>query len=193
VLWLGFAWLSPDAAPAQQQAAQQPTTSAGSSQPITGTAPAKAAAVLPAKTTNRCANNTLDKLVLINVSQRHLWACEGNKTVHDTPVVTGMLAHPSTLTPSGNYQVYAKTTDTTLTGNDEVGSWSRPVHYWMPFLDNEHGTYGFHDATWRPDKEFGAIDPNSDQASHGCVELPLASMEWLYNWAPVATTLTVES
>lgn len=158
------------------------------------TAPAAAAATpAPAQPVNRCAGNTLDKLVKVSINQRHMWACEGSKLVHEAPVITGMLAYASTLTPHGDYKIYAKTTNTTLSGSDEAGSWSRPVHFWMPFLDNEHGTYGFHDATWRPDSEFGNIDPKTDQASHGCVELPLASMEWLYNWAPAHTALTVES
>jgi hypothetical protein len=152
-----------------------------------------AATVTPKPAVNHCASNTLDKLILISVSKRHMWVCEAGKTVHDSAVITGMESHESTLTPVGTYKIYAKTTDTTLTGTDETGSWSRPVQYWMPFLDNQHGTYGFHDATWRPDSEFGKIDPNSDEASHGCVELLLASAKWLYDWAPVGTTVTVES
>jgi lipoprotein-anchoring transpeptidase ErfK/SrfK len=63
----------------------------------------------------------------------------------------------------------------------------------MPFLDNQYGTYGFHDATWRKDSEFGKVDPNSADASHGCVELPLATAKWLYSWAPVGTAVTIES
>jgi lipoprotein-anchoring transpeptidase ErfK/SrfK len=63
----------------------------------------------------------------------------------------------------------------------------------MPFLNNQHGTYGFHDATWRPDNEFGTVSPDSSEASHGCVELPLATSAWLYAWAPVGTTVTIQS
>lgn len=155
---------------------------------------AAAAGIAPASLqANRCANNTLDKFILIDVSDRHLWACEGSKTVFDAPVITGMLANAETTTPPGTYYVYAKQTNTMLTGKDSAGEWKRPVNYWMPFLDNEYGTYGFHDATWRTDNEFGNVDPASPGASHGCIELTLASQKWLYEWAPLKTTLTVES
>jgi hypothetical protein len=150
-------------------------------------------AVAAAPATNHCADNTLDKFIKIGISQRHLWACEGHKTVYDTPVITGIENHEETKTPTGTYKIYGKTTDTTLTGKDSTGSWSDPVSYWMPFLDNQHGTYGFHDATWRNDNEFGNVDPNSEQGSHGCVELPLGASKWLYNWSPVGTTLSVEN
>lgn len=144
------------------------------------------------QTAGRCAGNTLDKLILVSVTQRHLWACEGAKTVRESAVITGLLAHDATMTPTGTYKIYGKTTDTTLTGADATGTWNDPVYYWMPFFDNQHGTYGFHDATWRPDSAFGKVDPNSSGASHGCIELPLGASKWLYNWAPIGTTVTVE-
>lgn len=143
--------------------------------------------------TNQCANNSLDKYIKISVSQRHLWACQGHKISYDSPVITGIESHEETITPVGTYKIYAKTTDTTLRGSDSTGAWNDPVSYWMPFLDNQHGTYGFHDATWRNDKEFGRVDPNSEQASHGCVELPLSASKWLYDWSSVGTTVSVES
>ncbi len=156
-------------------------------------APGAAAAVQPAKTSNHCAANTAGKLILVSVSQRHLWACEAGKTVQQSEVITGMLAHESTLTPPGTYQITAKTTDTTLSGSDETGAWNDPVYYWMPFLSNQYGTYGFHDATWRADNAFGKVDPASSDASHGCVELPLPTSKWLYSWAPVGTSVTIEN
>ncbi|HVW23347.1 MAG TPA: L,D-transpeptidase [Candidatus Saccharimonadales bacterium] len=140
---------------------------------------------------NHCAGNTLDKLALVSVSQRHMWDCEGEQQVYDSPVITGMEQLAADLTPRGTYHVYAKTTDTVLRGSDSTGSWNDPVSYWMPFLDNQYGTYGFHDATWRADSEFGNVDPNTSDASHGCVELPLAAAKWLYDWAPVGTTVTI--
>lgn len=152
-----------------------------------------AGGVAVAKPVNYCADNKLDKFIRISIEKRHLWACQGGKTAYDSAVITGLRGHPETETPVGTYKIYGKMTNTTLTGSDSRGTWKDPVYYWMPFLDNQYGTYGFHDATWRADSAFGNVSPDSEDASHGCVELPLASSKWLYNWAPVGTTVTVES
>lgn len=143
--------------------------------------------------TNPCSDNNLDKFIKVSISKRHLWACQGSKIAYNTPVVTGMSQYASTVTPTGTYKVYAKQQNTVLTGSDVTGSWRDPVAYWMPFLNNQYGTYGFHDATWRNSSQFGNIDPNSNQASHGCVELPLNAAAWLYSWVQVGTTLTIQA
>lgn len=144
--------------------------------------------------TNYCAGNTESKFIKVSVEKRHMWACENGKTVHDNPVITGLRSLPENITPLGTYRIYGKTTDTRLSGTDSRGSWDYPVSYWMPFLDNEHGTYGFHDATWRSNNEFGNVSPDDkDKASRGCVELPLVDQKWLYDWAPVGTLVTVEN
>lgn len=158
-------------------------------------APASAAAAVaaPAQPADACAGNSLDKLVLVSISQRELRACAGAKTVYSAPVITGQSAYAATVTPPGTYHIYEKRTDTVLKGSDAAGSWNDPVSYWMPFLSNRYGIYGFHDATWRPNSEFGKVSPASSDASHGCVELPLAASAWLYNWAPVGTTVRIES
>ena len=138
-------------------------------------------------------NGIQDKTIIVSITQRHLWACAEGKRAYDSPVVTGYMGDPSNLTPVGTYKIYAKQTDQYLTGTDDLGSWNDYVHYWMPFLDNQYGAYGFHDATWRSDSAFGNIDPNSKDASHGCVELPLATAKWLYDWSSVGTTVIVRA
>lgn len=140
-----------------------------------------------------CKGNTADKLIKIGVQARSLWACEGNTLVFETPVITGLRGRPETETPAGNYKVYGKMTNITLNGQTGRETRREPVYYWMPFLDNQDGTYGFHDATWRKDSEFGKTSPDSGKASQGCVELPLASSKWLYEWAELGTAVTVES
>lgn len=140
-----------------------------------------------------CAHNTLPTYVVVSISQRHLWACEGNKQVYDSAVVTGMENLPADLTPVGTYHVYAKETNLYLDGHDATGSWHDYVNYWMPWLRNQYGIYGFHDATWRAPSDFGNISPDSSDASHGCVELPLATAKWLYGWSVIGTTVQIES
>jgi len=155
-------------------------------------ATSKSASPAPTKP-NPCATNSLDKLALVSISQRHLWACVGTTSVYDSAVVTGMENLPADLTPVGTYHVYGKQTDLNLKGLDSTGSWNDHVYYWMPFLDNQYGAYGFHDATWRAADAFGNISPYSSNASHGCVELPLVTAKWLYGWVVIGTTVTIES
>lgn len=155
--------------------------------------PAVAAPATVASNSGTCAENKLDKLAIVSVSRQHMWACEGNKAVYDSPVITGIQRYPETLTPVGTYKIYSKQKDVTLTGVDSTGSWNDKVDYWMPFLSNEYGIYGFHNAPWRTEGEFGNTDPNSLDGSHGCVNLPKATAVWLYNWSPVGTTVTVEA
>lgn len=154
---------------------------------------------------NACANNTLSQLILVSISEQHMWACAGNAQVYDNAVITGMELYPADLTPTGTYHIYAKATNQTLAGHDSTGSWSDFVNYWMPFLDNQYGTYGFHDLTQtangangRADSDFGNVNINLPytaplHGSHGCVEMPLAAAKWLYTWASVGTTVTIES
>jgi hypothetical protein len=162
-----------------------------STPPPTPAAAKQAAAV--SEGPQECKDNSLDKKIIVSISERHLWACEYHKVAYNTPVITGMEFLPADLTPPGTYKIYAKQTNVTLTGQDSTGKWSDPVYYWMPVLDNQYGTYGFHDATWRPNTAFGNVDPNSKDASHGCVELPLGASQWLYNWAQVGTEATIKA
>jgi lipoprotein-anchoring transpeptidase ErfK/SrfK len=143
--------------------------------------------------TTACTNNTLTNVIIASISQRHLWACDGAQVEYQTAVITGDMNVVADATPVGTYHIYSKVTDTHLIGSDSRGSWDDYVNYWMPFLDNEYGAFGLHDATWRAPTDFGTISPYSDDASHGCIELPLAAATWLYNWASIGTTVTVES
>lgn len=141
--------------------------------------------------TNQCFRNTRARAVLVSVSRRRLWACAGHQKRYEVSVITGMEKIPADLTPRGVYRIYAKQTNLYLGGTDGISHWRDWVHFWMPFLTNRYGIYGLHDATWRRREDFGAISPYSNQASHGCVELPLRAARWLYNWTRIGTTVTV--
>lgn len=141
---------------------------------------------------NNC-QGVADKTVIVSISKRHLWACNDTTQAYDSPVITGMEQYPADLTPTGTYHIYGKYTNTVLSGHDSTGSWNDPVSYWMPWLHNQYGSYGFHDATWRDASAFGAVDPASDDASHGCVELPLATAKWIYDWSDLGATVVIRT
>jgi hypothetical protein len=160
--------------------------------PLSDTTPTPASTLSTIKT-NSCSENATGQLLLVSISKRHLWACQGASQVYDSPVVTGMENIAADLTPTGTYHIYSKQTNLYLKGSDSTGSWNDYVSYWMPWLSNQYGVYGFHDATWRADNDFGNIDPYSSNASHGCVELPLATAKWVYDWSVIGTTVSIVS
>jgi lipoprotein-anchoring transpeptidase ErfK/SrfK len=145
---------------------------------------AKAAA---AELASHCVSNTASQAVVVSISQQRLWACANHASVYDTAVTTGATAY-SDGTPTGTWAIYSKQADTNLTGSDSRGSWNDHVAYWMPF----YGAYGFHDASWQT-FPFGSLTQYQTGGSHGCVHLPLPAMKWLYNWALVGTTVTIQS
>jgi hypothetical protein len=140
-----------------------------------------------------CVGNTLPEEIIVSITKQHLWACSAATQSYDSPVITGMENLAADLTPVGTYKIYAKETDVYLKGSDSTGSWDDYVNYWMPFLDNQYGVYGLHDATWRANTAFGTISPDSNQGSHGCVEMPLTTAAWLYNWAQIGTTVVIQA
>ncbi len=137
-----------------------------------------------------CAENGASKLLLVSISQQHLWACDGTRLVKDTAVTTGAPNAPKGVddsTPTGSWHVYSKQTNRYLSGCDVNGCWHDYVQYWLPF----DGSVGFHDASWQT-FPFGSSEYRTD-GSHGCVHLPADFISWLYAWAPVGTTVTVEA
>lgn len=141
---------------------------------------------------NHCADNTLSQKIIVSISSQHMWACAGNKSVYDNPVITGKVANNDS-TPLGDYKIFGHMTDQTLKGCDASGCWNDPVSYWLPYQQADGGTVGFHDATWRSDSEFGNTPPASNKGSHGCVEMPLTAAKWLYGWSSVGTSVTIQA
>lgn len=115
-------------------------------------------------------NDIGSSYVEINLSTQHLFLYEKGIIIFEADFVSGNMANGST-TPAGVFGLTYKTTEATLQGED----YESFVHYWMPF----NGNIGMHDATWRT--EFGG-DIYLTNGSHGCVNLPLESAAFLYNY-----------
>ena len=129
----------------------------------------------------QCLGNTAPKLVLVSIREQHAWMCERNEQVYSTAATTGAISHNNG-TPAGSWLVQAKQTNRYLTGP----GYREFVHFWLPYS----GDFGFHDAPWQT-MPFGSPDYQT-LGSHGCVHLPDRAMAWLYAWAQVGTTVTVQ-
>lgn len=135
------------------------------------------------------------KLIVVSVSQQKLTAYDQEQPVFTTLVTTGM---PALYTPWGTYHIFQRITNSYFTSPWPKSSpyYYAPiyVHYGLKITNS--GIY-LHDATWR--SEFGPgtdtphVDPvyGEETGSHGCVELPLTSMQWIYGWATLGTVVEV--
>lgn len=113
------------------------------------------------------------KWIDIDLTYQVLRAYAGQTLVFQTLVSTGL---PATPTVVGTYRIYAKYVSAPMSG---PGYYLPNVPYIMYFYRGYalHGTY-WHSNFGRP-------------MSHGCVNLPIADAEWLFNWAEVGTPVTV--
>lgn len=147
------------------------------------TAATKPAAISATSENASCSNNTHTKEVIVSLNQQHLWACSGTKQVYVSAVTTGAYKIGDG-TPTGTWQIYSKQVNQYLTGP----GYRDFVKYWMPF----YGEYGFHDSSWQT-FPYGDLQKYGTQGSHGCVHLPAATAAWLYGWAQIGTTVTIEA
>ncbi|MEO6884678.1 MAG: hypothetical protein ABI232_00135, partial [Jatrophihabitantaceae bacterium] len=83
-----------------------PTTSTSAAQASPKLAPVSRALPKPAppavKAVNYCAGNTAPQLVLVSITQQHVWMCADTRTVYQSGVTTGMVGE-YTSTPTGQY------------------------------------------------------------------------------------------
>ncbi len=123
-------------------------------------------------------NDNDPRYIVVSVSRQMLYAFENGEMVFNAPVSTGMDGFE---TPLGEFFIYARNPLQTMSGN-LGGEYSVPnVPNSMYIIDDVamHGTY------WHND--FGT----GNRRSHGCINLPLDSASWLYNWAAVGVPVIV--
>lgn len=114
--------------------------------------------------------------VEIDLTGQHVYMVQEGQVVWDAPCVTGNVSKDYT-TPQGIYSLAYKQKDKVLRGKklpDGKYEYESPVNFWMPF----NGGIGLHDANWR--SSFGG-EIYKTNGSHGCVNLPPASVPALYD------------
>lgn len=121
------------------------------------------------------------KEIVVSISQQAMWAYEDGELVASTLVSTGTGNVPETVTPTGYFAVHTKLLSQTMEGTISDEYYNVPDVPWVMYFDWAgnalHGTY------WH--NNFGT------PMSHGCINLPLDVAEFLYNWAPEGTPVTV--
>ncbi len=119
------------------------------------------------------------KRIVVNLSKQWLYAYEDDRLVFDAPVATG---RDGMNTPTGTFQIYAKLPRQTMDGVTDGTYWVVPN---VPHVMYFYGGVALHGTYWHNLFGTGA------RPSHGCVNLPLKSAAWLYEWAPIGTPVRV--
>jgi lipoprotein-anchoring transpeptidase ErfK/SrfK len=135
------------------------------------------------------------KEIIVVLSQQTLYAYNGTHLDLKTYVTTG---NPALPTPVGTYSVMAKYHPYEMISPWPVGS---PYYYapsWMSYaMLFRDGGYFLHDAPWRSTFGPGTNGPGTPGTNyggtHGCVNIPLSAMTYLWNWTPVGTKVLVVS
>lgn len=112
-------------------------------------------------------------VIAVNLTRQRVYAYENGELIYATKVSTGRAGYE---TPSGQFKIYAK---------DRSAKMSGPGYYLpgVPYIMWYKGDYSLHGTYWH--NNFGY------PMSHGCSNLPTLSAEWLFNWAPVGTSVYI--
>lgn len=109
----------------------------------------------------------------VDTSRQQLVAWNNGSIERVFNVSTGKRSTP---TPSGTYSIQSKYRVAAMQG---AGYYVPDVPYTMYYS----GGYALHGAYWH--NNFGT------RVSHGCVNLGVRQSRWLYNWAPIGTSVVV--
>ena len=132
-------------------------------------------------------NAGVGKLIVISLSRQVLTAYQDGTVVLTTFVATG---RPQLPTPPGVYQIFHRYSPYKF-----ISPWPYGSPYWYPSawtsfaMEFIGGGYFIHDAPWR---SWYGPGSNLYNGTHGCVNVPYNSMAFLWNWAPIGTTVVVQ-
>jgi LysM repeat protein len=116
---------------------------------------------------------TSGKQIVVVLSQQRTYAYEDGRLVREFIVSTGRAATPTVL---GSYTIVRKLPSQRMTGP----GYDLPGVPWVMYF---YQGYSFHGTYWH--NNFGT------PMSHGCVNMRTPEAEWLYNWAPIGTSVVV--
>jgi LysM repeat protein len=116
-----------------------------------------------------------EKEIIVILSSQRVYAYEKGVLVNTFIVSTGIKDAPTVI---GDYKIYLKIVKQRMTGP----GYDLPDVPWVMYFFRG---YSFHGTYWH--HNFGV------PMSHGCVNMVTSEAEWLYGWAQVGTTVTVNN
>lgn len=136
-----------------------------------------------------------DQAILVSLDHQTLYVYQHGRLVAWSYVTAG---RPELQTPRGYFQVTARLRSITFYSKWPPGSpfYYPPVHvnYALRFLGTD---FFLHDYSPRhyygPGTNVWHHNPDGtwETGSHGCVEVPLWTMQWLFTWTPVGTPVVI--
>jgi lipoprotein-anchoring transpeptidase ErfK/SrfK len=121
------------------------------------------------------------KIIRVDISEQKLYVYDKGRLVKSFLISSGKYGFD---TPYGTFHVYRKTRSARMSWNYGPNS---PYNYDLPNVPHIlafYGSYTIHGAYWH--HNWG------HRMSHGCVNVSLSDAKWLYEWAPVGTTVIIE-
>ena len=124
---------------------------------------------------------TLARNVVVDLSDQAAYFYENGVVVNSTRMSSGLPGHD---THTGSFRITAKLRMQNM-GNPDLTK--APYYYTtnVPWVMYFNGDQALHGAYWH--NNFG------NRMSHGCVNLPVGVAEFLYQWAPMGTEVTVQN
>lgn len=119
---------------------------------------------------------SLFRRIDINLSSQRAILYENGAVVNSWAVSTGL---PGTLTPTGNFKVFAHTRIQDMGCYEGAPYCTKDVPWITWFAPN----IGFHGTYWH--NNFG------QRMSHGCVNLPIDLAKYVYDWSPKGLEVSV--
>ena len=119
-----------------------------------------------------------EKWVDVNLTDSTLTAYEGQQVVYGPILINhGGVGHE---TITGTYKIYLRYQAQDMGCTPEWPYCERGV----PWVSYWHNSYALHGAPWV--KEFGI---GTDESSHGCINIPVADAQAIWQWSEIGTTV----
>ncbi len=144
--------------------------------------PGMSLSIPPAKDSPPSPSYAVEKLILVSISQQHLWAYENDQLMYSFVASTGM----GNSTRAGTFEVLNKIPSA------YGATWNIWMPSWMGIYWSGHLQTGIHALPILPNGAILWEGYLGTPISYGCVVLGTYEAQLLYDWAEVGTTVKIE-